>query len=103
MAPYGWIDGAAMADVTYRLEICGRVQGVFYRGSMAAQAESLGLRGWVRNCLDGSVEAVIQGVPYDVGRMLEWARCGPPGAVVTSVDIYPASGDFVGFERRETV
>ena len=91
-----------MADVTYRLEIGGRVQGVYYRWSMVAQARALGLRGWVRNRLDGSVEAVVQGGVHEVNRLVEWARRGPPSAAVTSVDIFPTEGDFVGFEQRES-
>lgn len=91
-----------MADVTYRLEICGRVQGVYYRGSMVSQARALGVRGWVRNRQDGSVEAVVQAGAHEVNRMVEWARRGPPNAVVTSVDIFPGEGDFIGFEQRET-
>ncbi|NDP39437.1 MAG: acylphosphatase [Rhodoferax sp.] len=91
-----------MADVTYRLVICGLVQGVFYRGSMVSQANALGLRGWVRNRLDGSVEAMVQGEATEVNRMIEWARRGPSNAVVTSVDIFPREGDFVGFQQRES-
>ena len=91
-----------MADVTYRLEIGGRVQGVYYRGSMVAQARALGLRGWVRNRLDGSVEAVVQGGAHEVNRLVEWARRGPPSAGVTSVDIFPGEGDFAGFQQRES-
>jgi len=91
-----------MADVTYRLVICGRVQGVFYRGSMVSKASALGLRGWVRNRMDGSVEAVVQGEAHEVNRLVEWARCGPPNAVVTSVDIFPSEGDFVGFHQSES-
>ena len=89
-------------DVTYRLEICGRVQGVYYRGSMVSQAKVLGVRGWVRNRLDGSVEAVVQGGTNEVNRMVEWARRGPPNAVVASVDIVPVEGEFVGFHQRES-
>ena len=91
-----------MAEVTYRLVICGLVQGVYYRGSMVSQANALGLRGWVRNRLDGSVEAVVQGEVNEVNRMMEWARRGPPNAVVTSVDIFPCEGNFVGFQQRES-
>lgn len=89
-------------DVTYRLEICGRVQGVYYRGSMVSQAKVLGVRGWVRNRLDGSVEAVVQGGLDEVNRMVEWARRGPPNAVVASLDIFPYEGDIVGFHQRES-
>ena len=91
-----------MVEVTYRLEIRGLVQGVYYRGSMVSQAEVLGLRGWVRNRLDGSVEAVVQGGAHEVSRMVEWARRGPPHAVVASLDIFPYEGDFVGFHQRES-
>ena len=91
-----------MADVTYRLEICGRVQGVYYRGSMVSQAKALGVRGWVRNRLDGSVEAVVQGRAHEVNRIVEWARRGPPHAVVASLDIFPCEGDFECFQQRES-
>ena len=91
-----------MADVTYRLVICGLVQGVYYRGSMVSTANVLGLRGWVRNRLDGSVEAVVQGGAHEVNRMVEWARRGPPNAVVASVDIFPSEGDHAGFQQRES-
>jgi acylphosphatase len=91
-----------MADVTYRLKIGGRVQGVFYRGSMVSQAKALGLRGWVRNRLDGSVEAVVQGEAHVVNRLVEWARRGPPNAVVASVDIFSSEGHFVGFQQRSS-
>jgi acylphosphatase len=91
-----------MADVTYRLEIRGHVQGVYYRGSMVSQAKALGVRGWVRNRLDGSVEAVVQGGLHEVSLMVEWARRGSQNAVVTSMDIFPSEGTFVGFHQRES-
>lgn len=91
-----------MADVTYRLEICGLVQGVYYRGSMVSQAKALGVRGWVRNRVDGSVEAVVQGGAQQVNRIVQWAKRGPTKADVTSVDIFPTEGTFVGFRQRES-
>ena len=91
-----------MTDVTYRLEISGRVQGVYYRGSMVSQAHALGLRGWVRNRQDGSVEAMVQGDAVAVSRLIEWSRRGPGGALVTGVNVHPAEGDFTGFKQVQT-
>lgn len=67
------------------LLIEGRVQGVGYRYAMCRQAEALGLEGWVRNCRDGSVEAVVVGAPEKVELLHAWARRGPPGAFVTDI------------------
>ena len=54
-----------------RLAIGGRVQGVGYRYWTMATAQRLGLRGWVRNRIDGSVEALVAGDSESVGRMIE--------------------------------
>jgi acylphosphatase len=68
--------------------IDGRVQGVFFRDSCARKAHQLGVTGWVRNCRDGRVEAVLEGETDAVERMVDWCRHGPSRAVVTSVEIY---------------
>lgn len=88
--------------VTKRLRIHGRVQGVFYRESMRAEAGALGVAGWVRNRADGTVEAVVQGEPAAVAAIVAWARRGPEQARVTRVDESPAEGDYAGFERLPT-
>ncbi len=91
------------APVTRHLRIEGRVQGVFYRASLIDEAERLGLAGWVRNRLDGSVEAVVQGTSDAVQALIDWAHRGPPRARVSAVQVSPAPAQaFVGFERRET-
>lgn len=85
---------------TVRLVIHGRVQGVFFRDSMRTEAQRLGIAGWVRNCHDGSVEAVVHGAPDDVDAMVRWAHRGPARAQVTQVDIEETDGAYAGFEIR---
>jgi acylphosphatase len=75
-----------LARVSYKAVISGRVQGVSFRVSMREAALRHGLQGWVRNRSDGAVEALIQGEETQVGRLIEWARVGPPGARVVSVE-----------------
>ena len=85
--------------ITRHLHISGRVQGVWYREAMRLEAERLGVTGWVRNCRDGSVEAVVQGEESALAAIVEWARGGPPAARVDDVVVSPAEGTFTGFER----
>jgi acylphosphatase len=89
-------------ETVLRLEILGRVQGVGYRWAMAEQARRLGLRGWVRNRRDGSVEATVAGAPDAVERIVRWARQGPDAASVTAVETFAAEGRFDGFEQWPT-
>jgi acylphosphatase len=88
---------------TVRLRITGQVQGVGYRLWMTRTAASLGLRGWVRNRTDGSVEALVTGTPKAVAAMIEAARRGPIGARPTDVTVTPDKDDgSVGFLSRPT-
>ena len=72
---------------TLRVLVRGQVQGVGYRASAVRQAHLQRVTGWVRNNADGSVEAVVQGSPDQVDRMLEWMRHGPPDARVTDLEM----------------
>ncbi len=85
---------------TLRLVIHGRVQGVFFRDSMRTEALRLGVTGWVRNCHDGSVEAMVHGAPDGVDAIVQWAHHGPARAQVTHIDIEEADGSCAGFEIR---
>ncbi len=88
-----------------RLRITGRVQGVGYRASLAQMARSHGLRGWVRNRLDGSVEAVLVGPGDACDVVILWARRGPPAARVDDVVVTTDADDEdvpSGFDLRPT-
>lgn len=75
-----------------RARICGKVQGVWYRGWTEGEAKALGLIGWVRNREDGSVEALFVGPEAAVDAMLVRCQDGPPAAVVERVETEPARG-----------
>lgn len=91
--------------ITQLLRITGRVQGVGYRWHMAQQARSLGLTGWVRNRLDGSVEAQATGPADAVQALVDWAHHGPELARVDGVvvSVPEVAETCLGFEQRETV
>jgi acylphosphatase len=89
--------------VAKRLLVHGRVQGVWYRESMRQEAQRLGIAGWVRNRLDGTVEAVVEGDDIAVQAITDWARHGPRDADVHGVDV--AEEGVTGattFEKRST-
>ena len=84
--------------VRVRLVVHGRVQGVWFRGSMQEEADRLGVVGWVRNRPDGTVEAEAEGAPGAVEALVAWAHTGPRGARVTRVERepLPAQGERSG-------
>lgn len=86
--------------------IHGRVQGVGYRYWTATKAETLNLRGYVRNLTDGTVEALLIGDRVDVARMLAWCEEGPSSAAVDRVVSGPPSApmslDYDRFRRMRT-
>jgi acylphosphatase len=69
------------------LIISGRVQGVFFRAETRYAAERLGVRGWVRNLPDGTVEAVFEGPDEAVEKAVAWCRTGPSSARVDDVQV----------------
>ena len=70
-----------------RVVVHGRVQGVYFRDSCRAEAEAAGVCGEVSNAPDGTVEAVFEGPPDAVRRLVDWCREGPSSARVTGVDV----------------
>ena len=73
--------------VRCRVVARGHVQGVYFRDSCRAEAEAAGVSGEVGNAPDGTVEAVFEGPPDAVRRLVDWCREGPPSARVTGVDV----------------
>ena len=101
-AERGWCKGEDMTtntDTCRHFIVTGRVQGVWYRVSTQDQAQSLGLRGQVRNCPDGCVEVIACGEPEALNALEAWLWDGPADARVRSVDANPADDpgrrDFV--------
>ena len=90
-----------MSVVRCRAVVSGRVQGVFFRDTCERVASGLGVRGWVRNRPDGSVEVVAEGERAAVDRLLAWCGDGPPRARVDRVDVTdePVAGER-GFRVR---
>ena len=80
--------------VTVHVCVVGRVQGVGFRDALCSRALQSGVRGWVRNRREGSVEAVLQGEAAAVEALLAWAHRGPPAARVADVKSQPATGDL---------
>ncbi len=74
--------------VRRRVEVEGRVQGVFFRDTCRHEATRTGVTGWVRNLRDGRVEAVFEGPADAVEQLVAWCGTGPPRATVTGVRTY---------------
>lgn len=79
------------AEGPLHLHIHGRVQGVGFRESMIDEAARLGVRGWVRNRTDGTVEAVLDGPQAARSALLAWAHRGPAAARVAQVQTREAT------------
>ncbi|GLQ07745.1 acylphosphatase [Sneathiella chinensis] len=90
---------------TVHARISGKVQGVWYRAWTVEQAKTHGIRGWVRNRTDGTVEALFQGDGQTVLALLEKCKDGPPMAKVTDIsteDVVEASV-YLDFTAESTL
>lgn len=84
----------------------GRVQGIGYRDACIRHAKALGITGWIRNRIDNSVEAVLQGSPRQLADMTRWMRGSVPAARVDTLEIteqQPPFARFDTFERLPTL
>jgi len=91
---------------TKLVRVYGRVQGVGYRYACVQEARTLAVTGWVRNRMDDSVEAMLQGTPQQLAQMCDWMREGPPSALVERLNITDVPAPFPrfdGFDQRPTM
>lgn len=78
---------------TVRIIIHGIVQGVFFRSGAQKEAQTLGVNGWIKNTIEGTVECVAQGDDAAVEKFIRWCKAGPTASVVKKVDVKPYSGN----------
>ena len=83
-----------------QINVIGQVQGVFFRQGVKAEAERLGLTGWVRNEPDGSVRIVAEGEEENLQKLIAWVKVGTEFAKVEKVDVQwqEAKGMFTAFD-----
>ena len=87
--------------VRKRVVVSGEVQGVLFRDTCRRIAGEQGVAGWVRNLPDGRVEAVFEGDPECVERLVSWARRGPSRARVTALAVHDEPAErLTAFEIR---
>jgi len=65
----------------------GFVQGVSYRKQTQRVAQRMGVKGWVRNISNGSVEACLEGEEHAVDAVIAWCAFGPRRGKVDEVQI----------------
>jgi acylphosphatase len=80
-----------MEQISRRVVIKGRVQGVMFRASCAQQAHSENVTGYAKNLSDGSVEVLLEGDAEAVEKVLSWCHHGPSSARVDAVEIHTIS------------
>jgi acylphosphatase len=87
--------------IAKRVEVIGRVQGVWYRARTKEQADRIGVKGWVANRADGAVEAHLEGPEELVDRLIRWMELGPPLARVEKINETAVAPERCnGFEIR---
>jgi acylphosphatase len=84
-----------------RVVVHGHVQGVFFRDTTRRLALEHGVGGWVRNTWEGTVEAVFEGAPENVERLVAFVHRGPHGAAVERVEVFDEDEEgLTGFSIR---
>ena len=75
-----------MDKLLYQIIVKGRVQGVWFRKYTFQKAQALGLKGYVKNDLDGSVYIEAEGDFKQLDEFVGWLYRGSPLSKVTTVD-----------------
>jgi acylphosphatase len=84
-----------------RVVVHGLVQGVNFRHGTRREAAAHGVAGWVRNRVDGTVEAVFEGERGAVSALVAFCRRGPRSARVENVELHEEEHERLrGFEIR---
>ncbi|VVB78268.1 Acylphosphatase [uncultured archaeon] len=87
--------------VSKKIIVSGRVQGVFYRRFVYNYAIKLGLKGYVKNLVNGDVEIVVQGETSKINELIKECRKGPNGAYVENIELSEFEEKvFASFEIR---
>ncbi len=73
------------SELRLDLVIEGKVQGVGYRYSAKIKAESLSIKGSVKNIRDGTVFLTVEGKKESMENFVRWCHKGPPGAIVRKI------------------
>lgn len=73
--------------ITIAAHVSGRVQGVFFRATLAKHAQELGVEGYVKNLSDGRVYFAAHGPREKLKKLVEWSRKGPPLSRVTGIEV----------------
>jgi len=93
-----------MRMIGRRIRIFGTVQGVYFRAWTMQQAQLIGIKGWVRNRRDGSVEVEAWGEEAAVDRLIERCGQGPSNAHVERVSVEDTDGEApTGFRAAPTL
>jgi len=86
---------------TRLVKVRGIVQGIGYREACVRRAHALGVTGWVRNRMDGSVEAMVQGSPGQLADMCAWLSEGMSAALVDGIEVTEVAPPFARFKHFE--
>lgn len=83
-----------------KAKISGFVQGVSYRAFVKKFADQKGIKGYVKNLSDGSVEVVADGIKDDLLELVDYLKKGPIFAKVSRVDysFFGKNGNFMSFK-----